>query len=106
MKRTLLTLAAGVALGAAAVAAPALGSHHAAQRFMTARIGDNVVFPAIDAECGVYRTDPDHYESGPIIFCGRPSAKYKSRDWGASRYHVWISDRTGNYIAYKVARAP
>src|SRR2546421_1634252 len=106
MKRTFLTLAAGVAVGAAAVAAPALSSPSSGQRYMTARIGDNVLFPAIDVECGVYRTDADHHESGPVIFCGRPSAKYNSRDWGASRYHVWVTDRTGNYIVYKVARAP
>jgi hypothetical protein len=37
MRRTIITLAAGIATGVAAVSAPALGSHQAAKRDLTMR---------------------------------------------------------------------
>jgi hypothetical protein len=106
MKRTIITLAAGIALGAAAVAAPALSSSKSSERALTARIGDNILIPSIDLFCTVNRNDADHHEAGPLVSCARWSTKTTGRRTEASRYHFIVSTANGQYIAYRVARTP
>jgi hypothetical protein len=58
MKRTLITLGAGIATGGAVVAAPALSSPSSSRhtRYVTLRTGDFVSIP-------------EGHLTGPIIFC-------------------------------------
>jgi hypothetical protein len=48
MKRTLVTLLAGIAIGAAVVAGPALSSSHSGKKFLILRIGDDATIPSLD----------------------------------------------------------
>ena len=109
MRKTVLTLLLGVALGAAVVAAPALSSSSSdksAKRFLTVRAGDYVTFRGFDFACTVNRTDADGYESGPLVYCNRPSANFNARGVGWSRYHVYETTRRGAYRINVVPRTP
>jgi hypothetical protein len=88
MRRSLVTLLAGIAIGAAVVAAPALGSHHAVKRDVTLRTGDYVTIPTLDLECQISRHDPDGHLTGPIIFCDRYSESGHS--WSVTVSRRWI----------------
>jgi hypothetical protein len=104
MKGTLLTLAVGVAIGAAAVAAPALGSRHAAKRDLTMRTGDTLSVPTLDVFCSLWRSDPDGRLTGPVIYCNRSSVNHS---WGVIVSRRWIE--TGSpqgYVVWKHARLP
>ncbi|MGB2952487.1 MAG: hypothetical protein WBB74_03720 [Gaiellaceae bacterium] len=104
MKRTLITLAAGVTLGAAAVAAPALGSHHAAKRVITVRTGDRLSIPTLDLSCAVSGTDPDGHLTGPVLFCSRYSV---GRSWNVAVSRGWIQVRNPRgHRAWQHARLP
>jgi hypothetical protein len=105
MKRTIITLMAGVAIGAAAVAAPALGSHHATKRYLTMRVGDSLTIPGIDAFCSLWRRDPDGHLTGTLFFCTRSSVSGHS--WTMAESPRWIE--VGNaqgYVVYKHPRLP
>jgi hypothetical protein len=104
MKRTLLTLAAGVAIGAVTVAAPALGSHHATKRFITVGVGDNITIPTLDLFCSVEGHDPDGHVTGPVIYCDRNSVS--GRSWGVFVSRRWIKVANPTYYVYQHARLP
>jgi hypothetical protein len=106
MKRALLTLAAGVALGAAAVAAPALSSPSSGQRYVTISPGDDLV-RGVDLACSTFRHDPDHHEAGPVMYCNRYSTTSgRSRALSISLYHYVVTSENGQNIIYKVGRTP
>ena len=104
MKRTLLTLAAGVAIGAAAVAAPAIGSHHATTRYITVRTGDTVDIPTLDLFCSILKSDPDGHVTGPVIYCDRGTTNVPS--WGVQLSRRWIKVASPRYYVYQHARLP
>jgi hypothetical protein len=106
VKRTILTLVAGVALGAAAVAVPALSSSGSSARSFYPRIGDNVLIRSVDLFCTIYRRDPDRIEAGPLVECGRWSVRGGGRRMRVSRYHYIVSTANGRYVAYRVTRSP
>src|SRR5437764_1085257 len=105
MKRTLLTLAVGAALGAAAVAAPALGSHHAQKRDMTMRPGDFLAIPGMDMSCIDLRRDPDGHVTGNVFSCFRSSEAGKSWNMDASPRWITVFDAQG-YRRFAHARLP
>jgi hypothetical protein len=104
MKRTLVTLLAGIAIGAAVVAAPALGSHHSAKRFLTMRIGDSAYIPSIDLFCSVFRNDADGHVTGPVVSCARYSTNADS--WGVRSSRRWIKVHNRSAYVYEHARLP
>jgi hypothetical protein len=104
MKRTIITLAAGFTLGAAVVAAPALGSHHAAKRLITVRTGDRLSIPTLDLSCALLGSDPDGHLTGPLLFCSRYSVE---RSWHVAVSRGWIQARnTRGNRAWQHARLP
>jgi len=95
----------GIAIGAAVVATPALGSHHASKRSLTMRIGDSLRIPAIDEFCVLYRHDPDGYLTGPSLFCTRESVI--SHSWGVQISNRWIvTINPRGYSVWQHARLP
>lgn len=79
----------------------------ASGRFLTANPGDFVKFNGLDLSCKVFASDPDHHEAGPVLFCGRNSVRGGgSRSVSISRYHIGVSDESGNYVIYQVGRTP
>jgi hypothetical protein len=105
MRRTIITLAVGIGIGAAAVAAPALGSHHAGNRDITLRTGDYVIIPTLDLECQISRHDPDRHLTGPIIFCDRYSESGHSWSVTISRRWIQVFNAPG-YRVWQHARLP
>jgi hypothetical protein len=106
MKGKLVMLIVGLVLGSTGVA---LGQQNKSERYVTARVGDSIYVPAVDLYCAVWRSDPDHHEVGPFLYCNRSSASNqgeKSRAIGASRYHYLITNATGQYQSYRVSRSP
>jgi hypothetical protein len=75
-------------------------------RFINARPGDSVTFIGLDLFCSALRSDPDHTEVGPIIYCSRYSSPTNSRAMGASKYHYYITNATGDRVIYKANRTP
>lgn len=73
---------------------------------VTIRPGQAATFVGVDLFCHIEASDPDHHETGPIFFCTRNSATGHSRSIGGSKYHFYVSDESGNYIVYRVARTP
>jgi hypothetical protein len=105
MRRTIITLAAGIATGVAAVSAPALGSHQAAKRDLTMRTGDNLGIPTLDVFCHLYLHDPDGHVTGPVIFCARNSEVNGS--WGVMVSRRWIKVlNPQGYYVWQHARLP
>jgi hypothetical protein len=108
MKRTIITLAIGIAIGAAAVAAPALSSSGSSPsgskaRIITARVNDLVEIPTIDLSCFVWWHDPDGHVTGPVFSCGRSSTKVS---WNTLVSRRWIKVGNGRYYVYQHARLP
>jgi hypothetical protein len=101
-KRTLITLLAGIAIGAVAVSAPALSSSSGT---VDVRPGSYVHWIGLDWACSGGGRDPDHNDPGPYIYCSRYSTK-DSRAVSVSRFHIAVTDKTGGYTVYKVARTP
>src|SRR5262245_27730203 len=105
MKRTILTLVAGIAVGAAVVAAPALGSHHGAKRYIYARPGDTLTVGTLDLYCSLWRSDPDGHLTGPIIYCSRKSVSTHSWSVTVSRRWIQIGNPQG-HLVWQHARLP
>jgi hypothetical protein len=104
MNRTSITLVMGIVIGAAAVATPALGSHHAARRDITVRTGDYLAIPTLDVSCSVFGSDPAGHLTGPIFYCHRRSV---SHSWNVTVSRRWI--QVGNpqgYIVWQHPRLP
>jgi hypothetical protein len=104
MRRTIITLVAGIAIGAAIVAAPALSSSHSSKRYVTLRTGDFATIPTLDLECVVERSDPDGHVTGPVLFCDRDSQSGKS--WGVMISRRWIKVASPSYYVYSHPRLP
>jgi hypothetical protein len=97
-------LAAGVTFGFAAARTEA--SHPADARLVVVQPGVLVQVRGIDLSCRVYRHDPRHSEIGPLMYCDRTSAPRQSRGIGASMWHYFVSESTGRFRMYRVARSP
>ena len=72
-------------------------SHRSAERYVTVRPGDGITVRGLDLFCSVMRSDPDHHEVGPVMYCNRHSARY-SRAVSISRFHMELSNASGTYI--------
>jgi hypothetical protein len=105
MKRTVITLVVGIAIGAAIVAVPALGSHHAAKRYLTMRPGDYLTVPGMDLSCVDFRRDPDGHVTGNLLSCFRESEAGKSWSMNASPRWILVYDAQG-YRRFAHARLP
>jgi hypothetical protein len=71
------------------------------------RIGDNIVIKSVDLFCTIFRRDRDRIEAGPLLECGRWSVRGgNGRRLLVSRYRYIISTANGQYVAYRVTRAP
>jgi hypothetical protein len=82
------------------------GNGNHTTRFLNARPGDTVTFIGLDLGCTYFRSDPDHHEVGPILYCDRNSEAGKSRAMGASGYHFFWTNTSGLTRIYRVNRAP
>jgi hypothetical protein len=102
-------LVAGVASAVAFAIAPQFGSARQAapqQHYVTIGPNWNVKVAGIDLFCHVFQADPDHVESGPVMFCTRNSASGQSRGVSISLYHIAVTDETGNNTVFSVDRSP
>jgi hypothetical protein len=110
MKTALVTALLTAAVCFAVTATTGFASQDTASRHLPAvKIGDDLTIPSLDLYCAVYRTDPDHLEVGPILYCNRNSADSQhanSRGFGASRFHIFVSTANGNANGYTVTRSP
>jgi hypothetical protein len=104
--RYIATAVVASAVSFAIASATGWGHGERTARFLTARPGDGVTFAGLDLFCNVERSDPDHVEAGPVMYCNRYSVKGDSRAMGASRYHYYVTNATGDRITFKVSRAP
>jgi hypothetical protein len=97
-----------VASAASFVIAAATGWGHGNRttRFLNARPGDTVTFIGLDLGCSFFRSDPDHHEVGPLLYCDRTSEAGNSRGMGASKYHLYLTTEPPSRRIFVANRAP
>ena len=79
MLKIMLTALVTAAISFAVAAATSFAHQDRGQRYVTARIGDFLVIPAVDLSCSIFRRDPDRHEAGALMYCGRQSTQGNSR---------------------------
>ena len=105
IKYALVTaLAASIPFGFAAARGEA--SHPIDARLVVVQPGVLIQVGGIDLSCRVYRHDPTHREVGPLMYCYRTSAPRKSRGFGASMWHFFITSFNDKYRGFRVGRSP
>lgn len=97
-------LAASIAFGIAAGRGRA--SHPVDARIVVVGPGTLVQVRGIDLTCRVFQRDPRHQEVGPLLYCDRTSAPRKSRAFGASMWHYFVSQSNGRLRVLRVTRSP
>jgi hypothetical protein len=104
MRRTLVALLAGIAIGAAAVAAPALGSQHSKKGFIKVPVGNFVDMPGISLSCSLLRQSrPLHGLSGNLLFCSKSGNSYFTWSFEVSRSWIKVISPQ-NQVVYQHAR--
>ena len=90
-----------------AITATAGFAHRQARStFVVLKPGGKFRVNGLDLFCDIFRSDPDHREAGPVMFCNRDSVSGNSRAVSVSKYHYEVSDESENYVVYRVSRAP
>ena len=51
-----------------------------------------MIVPGVDLSCDLFKTDPDHHDTGPLLFCNRNSVANNSASFGASRVRICVSN--------------
>jgi hypothetical protein len=101
VKRTIVALIVGLALGGTGVGIAATHTH-----FITVKPGTYITFKGLDLYCAYLPSDPDHYDPGPLLDCGRSSVQGGGRLAAMTKYHYGITNESGTNYVYRVPRSP
>ena len=116
-RRTWITvlLTAMVTTAACLLIATATGfaTQRAGGNVLTMQVGDLLIVPGVDLSCDLFKTDPDHHDTGPLLFCNRNSVANNPKDaasisasFGASRFHLRLEPPGSRTWKYTVTRSP
>ncbi len=93
--------------------ATGFATQRASGNVLTMRAGDLLIVPGVDLSCDLFKTDPDHHDTGPLLFCNRNSVANNPKDatslsasFGASRFHLRLEPSGSGSWEYTVTRSP
>ena len=102
----LLTAMATTAACLLIATATGFANQRAGGNVLTMQVGDLLIVPGVDLSCDLFKTDPDHHDTGPLLFCNRNSVANNSASFGASRVHLRLEPSGSRSWKYAVTRSP